>query len=158
MSETEAFQKLIGDNHCFGCGPHNQHGLQLESRWGPDGVAVAQYQPEPQHSAAPKHFVNGGIIATLVDCHGVCTATAEAYQRAGREMGTSPQLAYATGSMTVNYHRPTPMGASLELEAWVTESGTKQSIVDVKLSAAGKICVQAMVTAVRVPESWLKQA
>jgi len=158
MSHEEAFQTLLGDNHCFGCGPQNEHGLQLKSRWGPGDIAVAQYQPQPQHSAAPKHFVNGGVIATLVDCHGVCTAMADAYRRASRQIGTSPQLSYATGSMTVNYLRPTPMGASLNLEARVTDADAKQSLVEVKLSAADKMCVQATVTAVRVPESWLKQA
>jgi acyl-coenzyme A thioesterase PaaI-like protein len=158
MSQDEPFQSQLGDNHCFGCGPNNEHGLQLQSFWGLDGVAVAQYQPGPQHSAAPKHLVNGGVIATLVDCHGVCTAMAAAYRRANRPIGSSPALSYATGSMTVNYLRPTPMGASLDLEARVTDADAKQSLVEVKLSAAGKICVQAIVTAVRVPESWLKQA
>ena len=158
MNVDEFFQTQIADNHCFGCGPNNDHGLRLKSHWGPGGVAIAEYRPAPQHSAAPKHFVNGGIIATLMDCHGVCTAMADAYQRAGRALGSTPPLSYATGSMTVNYRRPTPMGETVNLEARVLEADSKQTQVEVKLIAAGKICATGTVTAVRVPDSWLKQA
>ena len=35
-----AFQDLIPDNHCYGCGPHNAHGLRIKSYWDVDNVHV----------------------------------------------------------------------------------------------------------------------
>ena len=68
-----AFQDQIPDNFCFGCGADNPDGLHLKSEWEGD-IAVARWTPWPSHAAGPKHILNGGIIATLLDCHGVCTA------------------------------------------------------------------------------------
>lgn len=74
-----AFQDQIPDNNCYGCGPGNREGLRIKSFW--DGeAAVCTYRPEHHHSAGPPQFLNGGIIATLIDCHSVCTAIANAYR------------------------------------------------------------------------------
>ena len=158
MTGVNAFQDLLPHNHCYGCGPDNRGGLKLKSYWNADGVSVAEFLPQPIHCAAAKHFVNGGVLATLVDCHGVCTAMADAYRRVGKSLTKEPLFAFATGSLTVKYPRPTPMGTLLNLEAEVCATDAKQSTVDVKLSAGGKVCVSATVVAVRVPESWLEPA
>jgi hypothetical protein len=62
----------------------------------------ALWTPCPERAAGPRHLVNGGIIATLLDCHGVCTALADAYRREGREVGTDPEIWYATTSITAD--------------------------------------------------------
>ena len=73
----KAFQDEMVGNYCWGCGADNPAGLHLKSYW--DGeVAVAQWTPAHEYSAGPRHILNGGIIATLLDCHGVCTAVASA--------------------------------------------------------------------------------
>ena len=155
MSETTpvAIQDQILDNHCWGCGADNPAGLHLKSYW--DGaLAVATFVPDPAFAAGPRHFLNGGIIATLLDCHGVCTAIARAYGDEQRPVGSDPEIWCATASMTVDYLRPTPIGEPVELSARVEQSGGRATVVGCVLTSAGKECARATVRAVRVPEEW----
>lgn len=148
-----AFQDLMIDNFCWGCGADNPDGLHLKSEW--DGeVAVGRWASEPQFAAGPRHVLNGGVIATLLDCHGVCTAIAEAHRRDGREIGSMPDIWHATTAMDVRYLRPTPIDAEIVLRGVVTEVGERGTVVDCVLEAAGKERARAVVTSVRVPESW----
>jgi acyl-coenzyme A thioesterase PaaI-like protein len=140
------------DNHCWGCGADNPDGLHLKSFW--DGrTAVARFRPDPMFAAGPRHILNGGIIATLLDCHGVCTAIARAYDDEGRAMGSDPEIWCATASMTVDYLRPTPIGEDVELTAEVVDVDGATTVACV-LSCAGKDRARATVRAVRVPAEW----
>ena len=104
-----AIQDQLVDNHCWGCGADNPEGLHLKSFW--DGeVATAIFLPHARFAAGPVHVLNGGIIATLLDCHGVCTAIARAYDNEQRPIGSEPEIWHATTSMTVDFLRPTPIG------------------------------------------------
>ena len=101
-----SFQSQMRDNFCWGCGQDNHDGLRLESEW--DGAAAVA-GPGPRsaavHAAGPRHLLNGGIVATVIDCHGICTAVADArlHRRAGREIGTEPLIWYATTGLHVEY-------------------------------------------------------
>ena len=155
--EAPAFQDQMHDNFCWGCGADNPDGLHLESRWsrGEEGdVAVAQWQSRPEYAAGPRHVLNGGIIATLLDCHGVCTAIADAYSREGRGIGSDPDLWYATASMGVEYLRPVPIEAVVSLRARVVDVEDRFTTVECELEADGKVRARASVRAVRVPDSW----
>ena len=94
MGDVIAFQDQMHDNFCWGCGADNPDGLHLKSHW-EGNVAVAQWRPHREHAAGPRHVLNGGIIATLLDCHGVCIAIADAYAREHREIASDPDLWYA---------------------------------------------------------------
>ncbi len=143
---------MVG-NHCWGCGADNPAGLHLKSVW--DGRrAVARFRPDPAFAAGPLHFLNGGIIATLLDCHGVCTAIARAYDDEGRPIGTEPEIWCATTSMAVDYLRPTPITEELELTAEVAAVDAHTTAVECVLSCAGKDRAHATVRSVRVPEEW----
>jgi acyl-coenzyme A thioesterase PaaI-like protein len=152
MTEA-AFQDLLRDNFCFGCGADNPDGLQIKSHWQGD-EAVCHYRPLPHHAAGPRHILNGGIIATLLDCHAICTAVADAYRREGRAIGSSPDLWYATGSLAVRYLRPAPLAEPVTLWAEVREADDRRTLVGCRLESAGKLRAEADVTAVRVPPSW----
>ena len=149
-----AFQDQIGDNYCFGCGPTIEQGLRIKSYWdGPDET-ICTYQPESHQAAGPKQFLNGGVIATLIDCHCICTAIAFAYRGEGREIGSSPAIWYATGSLTVKYSRPTPIEVPVVLRASVIELGEKKSVLSCTLSSSEQECATGEVIAIRVPLSW----
>ena len=148
-----AFQDQIRDNYCWGCGADNDAGLQLRSEWDGD-VAVAAWTPWPEHAAGPRHLLNGGIIATVLDCHGVCTAIADAYGRDGRPIGSDPEIWYATASLKVDYLRPTPLDAGLLLRAVVVDRRDRRTVVECTLAAADKERARAVVEAVRVPSEW----
>ncbi len=148
-----AFQDQIPGNGCYGCGPHNDHGLRLKSHWEGE-ESVATFMPEPFHAAGPKHVLNGGIIATVIDCHAVCTAIAGAYRREGRAVGSAPEIWYATASLKVDYLKPVPMDQPLTLRATVVEAGPKKTRISCSLSSGGQECARGDVLAIRVPDGW----
>ncbi len=146
-----AFQDTYPDgySHCYGCGRLNAHGLQLRSRWdGEESVAV--FQPAPYHVAIPG-FVYGGLIASLIDCHGIGTAFAAAGRRAAREPGAEPPRRYVTAALHVDYLRPTPLGPPLEIRGRVQEIKGRKGIVNATVSAGGEICACGQVVAVQMP-------
>ena len=140
--------------HCYGCGRLNEHGLQIKSYW--DGKeAVCTFRPRPYHTAIPG-YVYGGLIASLIDCHGTGTAAAAAYSRAGREPGTEPPFRFVTGALNVWYRQPTPIDSDLELRAMVREIKGRKIIVDVTLSAQGAVCATGEVIAFEMPRDILE--
>ena len=151
----DAFQDHYPDQlaHCYGCGRLNPHGHQLRSFW--DGEeTVARFEPKPYHTAIPG-YVYGGLIASLIDCHGTGTAAAAAYRAAGRAMDTEPALRFVTASLQVDYLRPTPQGVTLEVRGSVEEISGRKVVVAVTLSAAGEVCARGRVVAVQMPEHML---
>jgi acyl-coenzyme A thioesterase PaaI-like protein len=146
-------QDQVHDNWCWGCGSENPDGLHLKSYW--DGeLAFASFLPDPKFAAGPRHVLNGGLIATLLDCHGVCTALARTYGDEGRPIGSHPDIWRATTSMTVQYLRPTPIGEEVEMLGRVSDVGEKVFTVECTLSAAGKVRARATVASALVPEEW----
>ncbi len=156
--EQKSFQDYYPDNlaHCYGCGRLNEHGLHIRSFW--DGEeAVAVFEPKPYHTAIPG-YVYGGLLASLVDCHGTGTASAAAYRAAGREMGSDPPFRFVTASLHVEYKLPTPNGVPLELRARVKEIKGRKVVVTITIAARGEITVRGEVVAVQVPERMAKGA
>lgn len=155
MKQDGAFQDYYPDAlaHCYGCGRLNEHGLQIKSYW--DGEeSVCLFQPRPYHIAIPG-FVYGGLIASLVDCHGTGTASAAAYRAAGRPMGGMPPLRFLTASLHVDYKAPTPLGPLLEVRARVEEIAGRKVTVSETISVEGIITATGRVVAVQIPDaSW----
>jgi acyl-coenzyme A thioesterase PaaI-like protein len=151
----KAFQDYYPDHfaHCYGCGRLNEHGLQIKSYW--DGEeSVCTFLPHPYHVAIPG-YVYGGLIASLIDCHGTGTAAAAAYRAAGREMDTEPAYRFVTASLHVDYLRPAPLGVPLEIRGTVREIKGRKVIIASTLSAGGEVCARGEVVAVQVPEDWV---
>lgn len=136
--------------HCYGCGRHNAHGLHVQTHWnGEEGIA--QFVPQEYHCAIPG-FVYGGLLASLIDCHAMGTASAAVLHAAGQRVGDTPSPRYVTGQLNVTYRKPTPLGPVLELRAWPRSIAERKVILDVTLSAAGIVTVTGEVVAVRLPE------
>ena len=152
MMNQKAFQDYYPEelSHCYGCGRLNEHGLKIRSYW--DGCqAVAVLEPRPYHIAIPG-YVYGGLIASIIDCHGTGTAAAAAYRAEGREMGTEPPRRFVTASLRVEYLRPTPLGVPLEVRGMVEEIKERKVVVTATVSAEGEVCARGEVVAVRMPE------
>ena len=151
-----AFQDYYPDelSHCYGCGTNNPDGHQLKSYWDGD-TTVAHFTPEPFHTAIPG-YVYGGLVASLIDCHGTGSAAAAAYRAEGREMGSEPALRYVTAALQVDYLAPTPMGVELELRGTSMEVGARKVIVEITVSAAGETVARGRVVAVKMPEHMAK--
>jgi acyl-coenzyme A thioesterase PaaI-like protein len=147
-----AIQDAIPHNRCWGCGTLNPRGLQIKSYVEGD-EAVCRFEPSPDHMAGPPHVLNGGIIATVFDCHSVCTAIAHAYRAAGRALGSEPLIWCVTAALRVDYLAPTPIGP-VELRARVRESNGRKHVVECTLTAGGKPCARGETIAVEVPPEW----
>ncbi len=152
----KAFQDFYPEDlsHCYGCGRLNSHGHQLKSHW--DGEeTVATYTPA-EHEIGVPGFVYGGLIASLVDCHGTGSASAAGYRAEGREIGSEPVLRYVTASLHVDYLRPTPHGVALEVRGRIKEVGARKVIVSIDVSAGGEVCAKGEVVAVKIPGTMAK--
>ena len=150
----KAFQDYYPDDssYCYGCGRLNEKGLQIKSTW--DGEqSVARVVPRPEHMAIPG-YVYGGLLASLIDCHGTGTAAAAIARAEDRTIDSEPAIRFVTGSLKVDYLRPTPLGPELELRGTVREIKPRKVIVAIDLLAQGEVCVRGEVTAVRLPENW----
>lgn len=157
MTATRAFQDEYPADvaHCYGCGRLNEGGHQLKSYW--DGEeTVARFTPEPYHTAIPG-YVYGGLIASLIDCHGTGTAAAAAARLAGWELGVDPipegrtAPRFVTASLQVEYRRPTPLGPELELRGRPREASERKVVVDIELKVGGELTARGTVVAVRMP-------
>ena len=138
----EAFQV------CYGCGAMNEQGLQIKSRRDGERV-IARFEARPEQHGVPG-VVYGGLIASLIDCHGIATGAALFQDRDG--LDHPPRC--VTASLHVEYRKPTPMGsAPMELSAIVVESSDRKAVVDVEVSVNGELTAEGRVIAVKLPES-----
>ncbi|MBN1316723.1 MAG: PaaI family thioesterase [Anaerolineales bacterium] len=153
-----AFQDYYPDDfaRCYGCGRLNQDGHQIKSYWDGDET-VCHFQPRPYHTAIPG-YVYGGLIASLIDCHGTGSAAAAAYKAQGRPMDSEPALRFVTASLHVDYLRPTPLGPVLELRGRIEQTKERKVVIAITLSAEGNVCAKGQVVAVQVPEHWLVES
>jgi acyl-coenzyme A thioesterase PaaI-like protein len=153
MSKQQpAFQDLYPEDYsyCYGCGRLNADGLQIKTYWEGD-ESVTRHTPRPYHIAIPG-FVYGGLLASLIDCHGTGTAAAAAARAQGRALDSDPPLRFVTASLKVDYLKPTPLGVELEIRGRAKEVKGRKVVVESTLFASGVATVRGEVIAVQLPE------
>lgn len=137
-------------NCCWVCGPDNPHGLHIKSYWEGD-ESVCTWQAEPHHTAGWPDVMNGGIISGLIDCHCVLTAFAASFTEKPAEERANPTHWFATGSLKVDFLKPTPLDKPVHLRARVREMHEKKVLVACSVFSEGTECARGEVLAVRVP-------
>ena len=139
-------------SHCYGCGRSNPHGHHLKSFW--DGEeTVARFTVRPEFSGGVPGHAYGGMVASLLDCHGTASAAAFAYRAAGREMGDGGEfMRFVTASLKVEYLRPTPVGVALEIRGRLESIDGRKVQVSLSLLAGGKPCARGEMLAVQFRE------
>jgi acyl-coenzyme A thioesterase PaaI-like protein len=147
----KAIQDLYQDrfSQCYGCGRLNDHGLKIKTYWDGD-ESVCSFQPEEYHNAFPG-IVYGGLIASVIDCHSTATAAAAAIKKEGLEFAENLPIRYMTASLHVDYIKPTPIDAPMELRSKITEITDRKVIVETDLSVKGVLCARGRVVAVKIP-------
>ena len=128
-------ERLYPAMTCFGCGPANPKGLQLQS-FASDGVTIAEFMPWPEHDNG-LGYLNGGIIATVLDCHSAAAVIDEADRR-GWTAADGAALPFVTAGLDVRYLRPAPMREASLLRAVITSADPDVMTVDVELVWDGK--------------------
>ncbi|MEX5636710.1 hotdog domain-containing protein [Parafrankia sp. FMc2] len=97
---------VLDDYQCFGCSPHNPHGLQLRFRERPDGL-VASFRLGRAHESYPG-VVHGGLVGVICDE----TMGNLLVLRTGRPSFTT--------AMRVRYLAPMPVDVPHECRARIT--------------------------------------
>lgn len=144
------FQEHMPGNICFGCGSMNSEGLQIKSYW-EDDEGVCVFHSDPRYRGW-QNIMNGGILATLIDCHCMGTALAHAYRGENREMGSDPIYRYATAAITVRYLKPTPNDQPIMLRAQITEVDRRKTRVACQVLVNGEKTAEGEVLGIRVLE------
>ena len=137
MADADALsvqEKHAPNSICFGCGPANEKGLKIRSMRTESGLEL-EFSPKLEHQAFPG-MVNGGIIGTLLDCHGNWTA---AIALMDKSRDSHPPCT-VTASYSIKLRRPTPIGKILKVTANVSEMGDDRAKVEMVLWADGKVC------------------
>lgn len=149
MKQQDDQQLAIQDRYdpgfqvCYGCGAQNDKGLHLKSHIDGDRV-VAEYVPAPHEVGVPG-VAYGGLIASLIDCHGIATGAAHFLS----EYPDHPPRC-VTASLHVEFRAPTPVdGTPMKLSAWVTESSTRKAVVEVQVHSGDTLTAEGRVVAVR---------
>lgn len=153
----KAFQDYYPDHmaHCYGCGRLNEFGHQIKSYW--DGEeSVCHFEPGSHFISVPG-YVYGGLLASLIDCHGTGTAAAGAYRAEVRSMDSEPALRFLTASLHVDYLKPTPLGVTLEVRGRVKEVKGRKVVIEEWITASGIVTVRGEVVAVQVPDQLVQE-
>ena len=78
--------------------------------------SVCHYTPQPYYSGGVPGFAYGGIIASLIDCHGAATASAAKLREEGYALGEKPLPRFVAASIKVDCLEPTPLASALGAE------------------------------------------
>lgn len=126
--------------HCFGCGPANPNGLHLKSYIEGDET-IARFTPSAIYSGGYPGHVYGGMIASLLDCHGTASAAAFAYRHRGRALGDKlPPIRFVTASLRIDYKQPTPLGVELTIRGALASIEGRKAIIALTLNAGDAEC------------------
>ena len=152
----KSFQDYYPDSlaHCYGCGKLNEHGHRIKSFWDEDNPeeSVAYFTPKPYHTAIPG-YVYGGLLASLIDCHGTGTASAAMYKSVKeQDANAEPNTRFLTASLHVDYLKPTPMDVTLEIRGKVKEVKDRRVVIEEWIVVDGITTVRGEVIAVQVPD------
>lgn len=150
-----AIQDDYADDYawCYGCGRLNESGLHFRTGW--DGErTVTYYSPREEHTAIPG-FIYGGLMASLIDCHGTGSASLTLHRKNGHEPGSGEEPPrFVTASLHVDFMKPTPDGVTLKAVGEVEEIHPKKFKVNVEVFAGEACCAKGEVIAVVMPDTF----
>ncbi|MGG4178916.1 PaaI family thioesterase [Virgibacillus pantothenticus] len=153
--ETKAIQDIYPEDYawCYGCGRRNETGLHLKTVW--DGEkTVTTYTPREEHIAIPG-FVYGGLLASLIDCHGTGSASMTLHKKNGHVIGDGAQAPrFVTASLKVDFMKPTSHGAELKAIGVVEELHPKKFKVITEVYAGEVCCAKGEVIAAVMPDAF----
>jgi len=126
MGEVRELDPYVfgAEQKCFGCGPHNEHGLRLRFRREGDEV-VTRFTPTAGLEGPPGVF-HGGLQATLAD------------EVAGWTLvGMLGRMGFTT-SMNVRYVRPVRIDEEVEVRGRIASRSGNIVTITVTLRQGGK--------------------
>ena len=137
---------------CYGCGRLNEFGHQLKTNW--DGDETVTHFTSKHFQTALPGYVYGGLLASIIDCHGTGSAALALARANGIELAEFNAPRCVTASLKVDYKKPTPIDIPLEIRGIIKEVKGKKVIIEARLIAEGEICVTGEIVAVQVPDDF----
>jgi uncharacterized protein (TIGR00369 family) len=126
----EVQQRTYG-NHCFGCGPENETGLQLKFKLNEETQRFVCKFKLPARFEGPPSHAHGGIIATILD-------------EAMGKVSKLRNIIAVTGQMAITYIRPVPLNKPLITEGWeVSVRGREHNRVAEIRNSKGEVLAQS---------------
>lgn len=156
---VQAIQDEYPDYHawCYGCGRLNESGHHLRTSWMGDKT-VTIYTPRPEHSGGIPGFVYGGLLASLIDCHGAGSASMFLHRKNGHEIGDGVEPPrFVTATLKVEYKQPTPLGVPLKAIGTIEEIHPKKYKVNTEVFAGDELVVTGEVIAVLMPSKFINK-
>jgi len=126
----EEAKKLPTEDFCFGCGEENPIGLHLDFTEDAQGRFVTKKVLTKNYQSY-HDVVHGGIVTTLMD------EAMGGYLHHKGEHGV-------TGTISVRFHLPTPIGEEIEIAGW--EVSRRRNLVNMKAQITlkdGKVAAEA---------------
>lgn len=150
----KAIQDYYPDHfsHCYGCGRLNEYGHQIKTFWDGDNT-ITHFIPKEYHTAIPG-FVYGGLLASLIDCHGTGSAALALAKKQGIELSDQNAPRCVTASLQVKYLKPTPMGSEIVIRGKISEISERKAIVSSEVYANDVLCAIGEVISVLVPDNF----
>jgi acyl-coenzyme A thioesterase PaaI-like protein len=125
----EGFRPLPSHYHrCFGCGPDHATGLHMQMA-GKDLKVKGSFTVTEHHQGAPG-LAHGGVIAAAMD------------EGMGYFLWLLETMA-VTAHLEIDYKRPVPMGARLDLEGEVSKVEGRKIHAWMRGSIDGEVAVEA---------------
>jgi acyl-coenzyme A thioesterase PaaI-like protein len=138
--------------HCFGCGRLNPQGHQLKSRLVGDET-LAEFTAPEQYTGGVPGKAYGGLVASLLDCHGTASAAAFAARAEGIPIGGDTPLArFVTASLRIDFRSPTPIGVPLVVRGRLRSLEGRKAWIDLSLQAESGVCATGEMLAVRLAD------
>jgi hypothetical protein len=113
--ERSVQRQYAPNSICFGCGPANDKGLKIDSYRTNNGLEL-KFMPNEEHQAFPG-MINGGIIGSLMDCHGNWAAAIALMDLNGLD---EPPCT-VTANYSISLRRPTPSETELHILAEIED-------------------------------------
>ncbi len=137
MNDRQSIQEsLYPELTCFGCGHANPAGFHLRSYC--DGeLTTGEFAGRPEHDNG-FGFLNGGVISTVLDCHGAAVVMWEAAAR-GWEKAPGAPVPFITAGFDVRFLRPTPLGPTVRLVAQPLSVAEDKILVHSAIEFDGKV-------------------
>ena len=107
--------RLTHHDLCFGCGPANPFGLQLELEPTPEGGVEGRFFVKQDHQGPPG-YAHGGVLAAALD---------EAMALLVFDEGSVA----VTARLEVDLRAPAPVGSFVRVEARVEERGERKLVL-----------------------------
>jgi len=136
----QAFQDYYPEDysHCYGCGRSNEQGLHLKSYWDGD-ESVCRHTPRSYYTGGYPGLLYGGMIASLLDCHGAGTASGARARETGQHGAR-----FVTASLKVDFLKPTPIDQELEIRGRIVEVAGRKVTVELWLKAGDLVTAKGL--------------